>query len=386
VRGIPLAAIALGVFGSLGLTLSPASPGPEDAKSPVADKQINDLLEPLRKKHDLPALAAALVNRDGLIAVGAVGVRKRGTETPVTVNDAFHIGSDTKAMTATLVARLVEEGKLQWDTPLEKYFPDLADSMDPDLRKVTLVHLLTHHAGLPANFGIAERLGSLSKAEDVRKHRSAAVKKVLSEKLTNKPGEKFLYSNIGYVTAAVIAEQAADASWEDLMTERIFKPLGMKSAGFGAAGKPGQVDQPWPHRPDGKPVEPGPFADNPPLIGPAGRVHCSLPDWARFIADQLKGAAGERGLLEAATYKRLHTAPFRDKSYTPGGWGVIEGPLGTALGHDGSNTMNYATALLFPAKGVAVLVVTNQGGPGGPGEKGCHEARKVLMPLLSKQP
>jgi CubicO group peptidase (beta-lactamase class C family) len=369
---------------SLGLTLSAAAPVAEDPPRPIAaDQQINDLLEPIRKKHDLPALAGAIVNNKGLVAVGAVGVRKRDTESAVTVEDKFHIGSDTKAMTATLIARLVEAGKLDWDTPLEKYFPDLAGSMDPELRKVTLVHLLTHHAGLQANFGIGETLGSRANAGDVRKNRTAAVRKVLSEKPKNKLGEKFLYSNVGYVVAAVIAEQAADAPWEELLTERVFKPLGMRSAGFGPAGKPGQVDQPWPHKSDGKPVEPGPFADNPPLLGPAGRVHCSLPDWAKFIADQLKGGAGERGLLEAATYKRLHTAPFRDRPYTPGGWGVTEGSGGPALGHDGSNTMNYASALVFPSRGVAVLVAANQGGDQG--EKGCREAREALRAHLAKR-
>jgi CubicO group peptidase (beta-lactamase class C family) len=61
-----------------------------------------------------------------LSAVGAVGVRKYGTDTPVTINDQFHLGSDTKAMTATMLATLVEEGKLSWGTRLEQVFPDLA--------------------------------------------------------------------------------------------------------------------------------------------------------------------------------------------------------------------------------------------------------------------
>src|SRR5262249_11464654 len=121
------------------------------ARPIAADPKINELLEPLRKKHDVPALAAALVNSKGLVAVGAVGVRKRGDTTAVTVNDQFHLGSDTKAMTATLIALMVEKGELRWNDTLGKTFPKLANKMTPELRKVNLEQLLSHHAGLPAN-------------------------------------------------------------------------------------------------------------------------------------------------------------------------------------------------------------------------------------------
>src|SRR5262245_3948717 len=96
-----------------------------------ADRQLHEILEPIREKHEVPALAAAVVNGNGLVAVAAVGVRKQGDETAVTVDDRFHIGSDTKAMTATLIARLVEAGKLHYDDTLEKAFPELAESMNP---------------------------------------------------------------------------------------------------------------------------------------------------------------------------------------------------------------------------------------------------------------
>ena len=86
---------------------------------------LRSLLAPIREKYDLPALAGAIVTSHKLVATGAVGVRKYGTETPVTINDEFHLGSDTKAMTATLLALLVEEGKISWGTTLGESFPDL---------------------------------------------------------------------------------------------------------------------------------------------------------------------------------------------------------------------------------------------------------------------
>jgi hypothetical protein len=113
-------------------------------------------------------------------------------------------------------------------------------------------------------------------------------------------------------------------------------------------------------------------------MGPAGRVHCSLPDWAKFVADQLLGARSGRALLWPQTYTRLHASPFRDELYTPGGW-KEESVFGAVLlAHDGCNTMNYAIALLWPSRDCAVLVATNQGTVKGPGQKGAHEAAEAL--------
>ncbi len=102
------------------------------------DARVTNLLEPIRKKHKVPALCAAIVTSKGVECVGAVGVRKIGTDVPVTVNDQWHLGSDTKAMTAALAGALVEDGRLRWDSTLGGIFPELAASMKPDLRDATL--------------------------------------------------------------------------------------------------------------------------------------------------------------------------------------------------------------------------------------------------------
>jgi CubicO group peptidase (beta-lactamase class C family) len=347
--------------------------------APPSQKRLDELLEPIRKKHNLPALAGAVVTTKGAVAVGAVGVRKRGVEVPVTADDQFHIGSDTKAMTATMIARLVETGKLRWESTLGKTFPDVAPTMSPEVRGITLVQLLTHHSGLPANFpgGWGKVPGELP----IRRQREYVVRTALAGKLEGKPGEKFLYSNLGYVVAAAMAEKATGVSWEELMAREVFNPLGMRSAGYGPPGRSAKVLQPWPHKEDGAPLKPGPNADNPPVMGPAGRVHCSLPDWARFVADVLKGTRGQPGLLRPRTYQRLLTSPYPDHFYTVGGWGGGDSPRGPVLAHDGSNTFNYASALVVPGQGFAVLAATNQDGPDGAGRKACQEAVEALAGL-----
>ena len=149
-----------------------------------------------------------------------------------------------------------------------------------------------------------------------------------------------------------------------------------------ALGTPKKVEQPWPHDGDGKAVEPDAMADNPPVLGPAGRLHCSLGDWAKFVADQLKGGRGGDGLLPAAAYRQLHRPQRDGLVLTPGGWAAVAGRGGPILVHDGSNTMNYATAMLLPRADLAVLVVCNQGGSRG--EKACHQMLGALLARLLK--
>jgi CubicO group peptidase (beta-lactamase class C family) len=361
------------------------APAPDDDKAgpapAITNKELEDLLKPIRDRYKLPALAAAVVTSKGLVAVAAVGVRKRGAAVAVTVDDQFHLGSDTKALTATLLARLIEEGKLSWDDRLDKAFPDLARGMPKALRGVTLKQLLTHRAGLPVT--LPGGWAKVARAGGPRQQREAAVRAALSAEPEAEPGKEYLYTNLGYVVAGVMAERATKKAWEDLMREKVFRPLKMGSAGFGAPGLKGRIEQPWAHKKDGTPVPPGPLADNPPALGPAGTVHCSLPDWAKFVADLLGGSRGKAGLLKSESYAKLVRSPYPGFFYTPGGWtGTEKGPRGRVLGHDGSNTLNYATALLFLDRDLAVLVVTNQGGSDG--QKGAHEARAALVKRLLK--
>jgi len=352
------------------------APNVSDPKNPPAPENLNSLLEPLLKKYDLPALAGAIVTSKGLSAVGAVGVRKYGTDTPVTINDQFHLGSDTKAMTATMLATLVEEGKISWSTTLEQVFPDLTlgqqSKMDPAYRKVTLEQLLAHRAGFTdESWPQGKTFRDMHELPGTpREQRAAYVAMVLSERHVNEPGSAYLYSNRSYAVAGAIAEKIANDSWENLMQKRIFQPLGMQSCGFGAMGTPGardpkKIDQPWQHKlllTFHRPIEPGPLADNPAVIGPAGTVHCSIVDWGKFITAHLRGEKGQTGILKPETFKRLHTPSFGGNYAF--GWLVLDRSWaggGPALHHAGSNLQNYAIVWMAPTKDFAVLIMTNQG-------------------------
>ena len=344
---------------TLNLRASGAYDGPAPDFCPmVGDTNVTQLLKPIRQKYNMPAMAAALVTSDGIQYVGAVGVRKRGTEIPVELDDLWHLGSDGKIMTSTLIARLVERGQLRWDTTLGEVFPEFATQMNSDFRQVTLLQLLSHHAGLPPNLKLREYTG-----DNAQELRLRAVRDELAKEPESKPGSAYAYSNLGYIIAAAVVEKTTGKAWEKMIADEVFQPLQMNSVGFGGTGTPGKIDQPWPHTKDGTPVgENGPDMDNPPVMGPAGRIHCSIQDWAKFVQDQLRGARGESALLKSESYQKLQTQPFGGDYAL--GWLVVSRSWGggKVLNHGGDNTMNFANVWVAPKKDFAILVCVNQSG------------------------
>jgi CubicO group peptidase (beta-lactamase class C family) len=353
------------VLGGL-LALGGATVGTAAQKPSPEPAALEEVLEPIRAKHDLPALGGAIVTGERLTAIGAVGVRRLGSDAKVTRGDLWHLGSCTKAMTATLVARLVEKKKLSFDLTLAAAFPDLGRKIHEDYRPVTISLLLAHRGGTPADLRRGGLWARLWKREGTpTEQRTALVRGVLSSPPAVEPGTKHLYSNAGYAIAGAALERKTGRAFEALLREEVFEPLGMKGAGFGAPGRAGATDQPLGHRwSDGKavPVPPGPGADNPPAIAPAGTVHASLADWARFVSVHLRGARGEdTGFLDPATIRRLHT-PAEGQGYAFG-WGVGKRPWagGRVLSHAGSNTRWYCVTWVAPERNFAVLVTANRG-------------------------
>jgi CubicO group peptidase (beta-lactamase class C family) len=368
------------LFAALGVAACLAGePGETgDPKVGMDRPELEKLLEEARAKHDLPMLAGAIVTDDGLRLVAAVGVRKRGATVKATDDDQVHLGSDTKPITAWLIAWLIQQGLLGWDTTLDKVFPELAKEWPETHRKLTVTELLTHHSGLPANY--PGGWWSIPVKGTPREQRLVLMKKLGTIELAAKPGEKYLYSNLGYTVVGAIAERVGKASWEKLLEKQVLGPLGMKNVGHGPMGKEDAIVQPWPHSAQGKPIAPKWNADNPPVMGPAGRLHCSLPTWSKFIADLLRGSRGDKGLLEAGTYAKMFDTPYDDTFYCRGGWTgrrANAAGKGLLLTHDGSNTQNYCTAAVLPDDNLGVLVATNQGGDEA--RDACAYVRKALV-------
>ncbi len=350
---------------------------------PKAPESLAAVLEPCLEKYGLPALGAAVVKDGKIISIGTVGTRRAGHKIPVTTGDRFHIGSDTKAMTALIAAMYVEEGKLRWDSSVEEVFPELKRMMAPGTGSITLEQLLSHSSGMPGDDEpLFTRLimESFSRENDnLSDTRYWMLARWVSQPIAAAPRRRFAYSNMGYIMVGAMIERVAGRSWEELVVERVFVPLKLKSAGLGPQSTVGRTDAPLPHKMvDGKvkPMLSGVFSDNPLVLGPAGTAHMSVEDFARWAA--WNASAGKRGphLVRPETLVKLRTVvidvPEMD-SAAPGtpshgryalGWGEVKfawarEPL---IYHAGSNGMNLAQIFFNPNNEFAMVLMTNIGG------------------------
>ncbi|MCG8403796.1 MAG: beta-lactamase family protein [Phycisphaerales bacterium] len=360
------------------LTMPLAMPREADAKRPSSAKKRNlsRLLERERKKQTLPAVAAVVIHKSRIVAEGVAGYRKKGSKSKATLKDRWHLGSCTKAMTATMVARLIEQGRLSWDTTIAQALPHLADDMRPEYRNITIEMLLSNRGRIGHEWDVPGLWPVLWKREGMPfEERRKMAKAMLDQPPKVAKGEYF-YSNCGFSIAGHMAETITGKPWEDLVRENVFVPLKMRSAGFGIPWKAEPIKEPWPHNKDGTPVRPDPMADNPPSIGPGGTVHASIRDWSKFVIEHMKGARGKKsGFLKPSSYKRLHRG--RKIKGSPNeyalGWMIIErewakgkksDDRGRCLQHAGSNNSWYALVWIAPERDFAVLCATNIGGEG----------------------
>lgn len=342
--------------------VTPALTQPDDD----LESFLQQTLGAARDKAHIPGLAA-LIQIDGRIAAeAAIGVRALGHPEAVSIDDRWHLGSDTKAFTSTMIARLVEERVMSWDDTLAASFPSFAKQINPAYRNITVTQLLSHTAGAPPLTDakeLSEFFAVLKTAHGVKAQRAAIARKYLSMAPASKAGE-FKYSNLGYIIAGAIAESRTGKAWEELIREQIFAPLRISSGSFGVPGTAGKFDQPRGHTEmDGNltPLDPAdPESDNPPALGPAGTINISLKDWMRFAQDQLDGLHGHGKLLQAETYKKLHTPVTATYAL---GWGVkIESDGSTSqLTHTGSNGYWLAQVSIMSKRDVITLIAMNSG-------------------------
>lgn len=363
------------------------------------EQSLDKTLEGVRKEFGLPALAAAVTKNGRIVAAGAVGTRMHGRDIPVTRDDRFHIGSDTKAMTATLAGMLVEDGKLRWDSTISEVLGKELPNVHPKFAAITLEQLLSHTSGIPTDTKEIYELyiggdAYESTLQDYRRRMLEIWGKHEPVVNTETP---FQYSNLGYIAAGAMIEKAAGEPWESLMFRRIFAPLGLKTAGLGAQATLGRIDAPVGHDVSaGGVITPrpwGPGADVPAVMGPAGIAHLSIRDFARWAA--WNAGQGKHGpaLLKPDTLKRLHRPHVRmtiadPKPGTPKsgayglGWGMVEFAWAgghQVLTHNGSNSMNLATILVDPENDLSLVVTTNF-----PGEKADLALLKVLQTLYER--
>lgn len=316
---------------------------------------MNDLLRAALEQSGAPGFGAMASDSHATLAHEVAGVRRVGSEAAIATTDRFHLGSNAKAMTATLAALAVEDSVLTWETDAADVLPDVCRM------GATLVALLSHSAGLGA-YAEDEELDAVPPLEgNAAEQRLAFARRALAEEPLFDAGAEHRYSNAGYAVAAAMLEEVRGEPWEDQLRDRLFAPLQIE----GGIGWPARddTDQPWGHFADGdrfRPHDPTDDYQLPTFLRPAGDVNASLDGYARFLRFHLRGMRGEAELLDVESFQRLHR-PIGGTNFALG-WGVQDLQGVRTSVHTGSAETFYAVVAIQPDRDLTVAVVANAAG------------------------
>lgn len=341
---------------------------------------FGEWLDAAREAWHVPGVAVALVHGGETVFAQGFGFADVDARRPVTPDTLFAIGSSTKAFTTLVLGTLVDEGKLAWDDRVQQHLPEFRVE-DRELSGLLSVRdLVTHRSGMPRH--------------DLVWYNSPDSRAELVGRLAHLPASadlrtKFQYNNLMYATAGHLAERLAQRTWEDLVRERVFAPLGMTRSNFSVRDLAADFDhaEPYEWRDEKQKHLPMRNID---AVGPAGSINSSVAEMAKWAALHLAdGKFGGRELVQPGTMTELHTVA------TPMGGGDPSAPesipVGYALGwfvevyrghlnvHHGGNIDGYSALVSFlPRDDWGIVVLTNQNGSALPDLVARHAFDRVL--------
>jgi len=319
----------------------------------LAKKQVDDKI--------VPGLSIAIVHDDKVVFAKGFGSREVGKPEMVDADTVFQLASISKSVSSTVVAALVSEGKVGWDSRISQLDPGFQMNDPWVTRELTIRDLLAHRSGLP------EHAGDL--LEDIGYDRAQVLYRLRYQKPDSSFRSEYAYTNFGFSEGAIAAARSCNAGWEDLSEAKLFQPLGMTSTSARYADFWGRtnkavghvlVDGAWVHH----------NQRNPDAQSPAGGVSSSANDMARWMRLQI--AAGKydgKQIISAAALEETHhpqiLTHFSPANGLPDFYGlglnVNYDQAGLLhLGHSGAFAMGAATTVsMVPAKSVGICVLTN---------------------------
>ncbi len=350
---------------------------------------VANMLTDTCRKHNVPSLTIAVVSSDRVVTTRCNGIRKRGTDDAVELWDRHPLGSNTKSMTATLAAFVVESGKIDWDTTIGQVWPDLGeDQLHPLLRDVTLNQLLSHGSGLTGDLNLrgGDWASFFAEKASPPEERRRMLKMILKKKPDHPRGE-YHYSNLGYVVAAVMLEKSAGQEFEMMMRRHVFQPLQMDSAAFRTMASARKQTPPllWGHRSNGEPINPTiAGAENPSVYASCGTVNVTIADYAKYAQWHLRNKPAPL-LSTQQAIDHLHTGQIarpEGRGHYGCGWIHLDTGFGRAMTHTGSNTNSFSVIWILPDRDFAAVACTNTGEQAG--FLACDEAIQSLMRRYAK--
>ncbi|MCI0390821.1 MAG: serine hydrolase [Acidobacteria bacterium] len=337
------------------------------AQNESAPKNLNGFdgfVEQVMKDWHVPGIAVAIVKDGKVVYAKGYGYRDVKKGLKVTPDTLFAIGSCSKAFTATALAILVDEGKLDWDKPLRDYLPDFRLSDAFATQHMRPRDLVTHQSGLPRH--------------DLVWYGSPLSRKELFERLQylepSKPlHAKFQYNNLMFMTAGVLIERVSGSTWEEFVRRKILDPLGMKTSNFSVKDSQKMPDYSLPYREEKGNVNEIPFR-NIDAIGPAGSINSSVNEMANWLLMQLgKGKFDGRQVISEKSLNEIHTPQIvaggdlkYDESFYSSyamGWAVTSYRGHPSLSHGGGIDGFTSQVRFLPKDQLGVMVLTNSSSP-----------------------
>jgi CubicO group peptidase (beta-lactamase class C family) len=316
----------------------------------------------------VPGLAIAVVRNDSVLYLKGYGVQQLGAPAAVDERTLFEIGSSSKSFTATLVAMLVSDGKMRWDERITTYLPGFRLQDPVANAEVTLRDALSHRTGLSRG-ELSWMAAGISREEVLRRVRFL------------KPAWPFRsrwgYQNIMFLAAGEAAARAAGSTWEDLISQRIFGPLGMSASIAVLRDAAGIAGLATPHflARDTVRTKSHMNIDD---MAPAGAIISSARDMAQWLRFQLgDGSAGGKKLLSSAALRETHLPQMllggggNDSLSRFGTYGMgwfVEDYRRHLVWQHGGNTDGMTTAMgMLPEREFGVVVLSNMHGSPLPG-------------------
>jgi len=329
-------------------------------------KTLGNLAELIRSDNKLPALCVAYEQLGQKPEVEVAGFKSTIDKETIETDDRLLVGGIGKAMTATLIAKMVELKKLSWDSTLVSVLPGI--KMSDAYKGVTVDQLLHHLAHIPQRASITgdtiEQLAAKgSSATDIR---MAFVTNILSQDPEDESNGQSTYDDADFVVAGFMIEKLIGKSYEWLMQRYVFDPMKMSTAMIAPLGAPEQVGSPgsvFGHMQSENSYAPFqiPASTAGLMLAPAGTgISCSLGDILKFSEFHLKGLNGDPHVLTADSYKRIHS--LLNGKGSAAGWTINPSfagePCQSIATTDGTF---YADLTIWPASNMIIVAVTNAG-------------------------
>lgn len=334
---------------------------PKAERAKILLEDFDERVQQALKDYQVPGLAIGVVVDGHAIYAKGFGYRDVENHLPMTPETLFPIGSCTKAFTTFVIGNLVDEGRMEWDQPVIDILPEFRLWDQYATTNVTLRDLLTHRTGMPRH-ELVWYNAKMSKTEMLQRIRYLQPSFDLRQ--------RYQYGNLMYFVAGLAIEKETGKSWEDLVRERIFSPLEMKSTNFSVEEMAQSKNCAYPYVEKQDRLHKMPFR-NLSLIGAAGAINSNVEDMTHWLQMLLGGGVYKsRALISPATLQELWApqviipgAPESKETllYAYGiGWGVTSYLGHYFVSHDGVSDGFTSVTGVLPGENIGFIVVANK--------------------------